>query len=81
MTIETFIKKMKEENWLPSGGWTSEQLAGIPPNKYDVEFKDNHEKVIVVKGQTIMSMVTTEFDAWIKTTSREAYATNFIQIF
>lgn len=40
MTIEVFISKMKEVEWFPNGGWTSEQLAGVPPNKYDVEFKD-----------------------------------------
>lgn len=81
MTIEVFIKKMKEEDWLPNGGWTPEQLAGVAPNKYDVEFKDKKDKVIMVKGSTIMSMVTTEFDSWVKETNREAYKSSFIQIF
>ena len=80
MTIEVFIKKMKEEEWKPQN-WRVEELAGIPPYSYDVEFVDNADKVIMVKGQTIMSMVTTEFDKWIKTTNREAYASTFIQIF
>lgn len=35
----------------------------------------------MVKGSTIMSMVITEFDSWIKETNREAYASSFIQIF
>lgn len=81
MTIEVFVKKMKDSEWTPSGGWTIQELEGVPPNRYDVEFKDGNEKVIVVKGSTIMSMVTTEFDGWIKETGREAYKSNFIQIF
>jgi hypothetical protein len=80
MTIEVFIKKMKEEEWKPQN-WKVEELAGIPPYSYDVEFADDNHKVIMVKGQTIMSMVTTEFDKWIKNTNREAYNSNFIQIF
>jgi len=72
---------MKDEDWTPNGGWIVEQLAGVPPNKYDVEFKDKNEKVIMIKGQTIMSMVTSEFDMWIKETNREAYTSTFIQIF
>lgn len=81
MTIEHFIKKMKEEKWLPNGGWKTEDLAGVPPSNYDVEFKDENEKVIMVKGQTIMSMSMEYFPEWIKDTNREAYKSTFIQIF
>ena len=72
---------MAAEKWSPSGGWTPDQLNGVPPSNYDVEFKDHLEKVILVKGSTIMSMIAENFPEWIKDTNREAYKSNFIQIF
>ena len=71
---------MNEDGWKPRN-WEEGELAGIPPGSYDVEFVDSNDKAILVHGTTIMSMVTTEFDSWIKSTNREAYKSTFIQIF
>ncbi len=81
MTVEHFIKKMAEEKWTPNGGWTAEQLNGVPPGNYDVEFKDHLDKVIMVKGSTMMSASHESFPEWIKETNKQAYKSNFIQIF
>lgn len=81
MTVEVFIKHMKTAGWETSGGWKAEDLNGVPPGNYDVEFKDSTSKVILVKGASIYSLHVGTFPDWIKDVSRDAYKSNFIQIF